>query len=138
MATTALLAAVPGLGAAGVVDVEVVVPVRDEERGLEMSVRRLHDYLTACFPLSWRVTIADNGSRDRTWGVACRLANEFDHVNAVHLDRSGRGRALRAVWLASEARVVSYMDVDLSTDLDALLPLVAPLLSGHSDVAIGT
>jgi putative flippase GtrA len=30
------------------------------------------------------------------------------------------------------------MDVDLSTDLAALLPLVAPLISGHSDVAIGT
>ena len=30
------------------------------------------------------------------------------------------------------------MDVDLSTDLNALLPLVAPLLSGHSDLAIGT
>ena len=30
------------------------------------------------------------------------------------------------------------MDVDLSTDLDALLPLVAPLVSGHSDVAIGS
>jgi len=29
-------------------------------------------------------------------------------------------------------------DVDLSTDLNALLPLVAPLLSGHSDLAIGT
>jgi putative flippase GtrA len=34
--------------------------------------------------------------------------------------------------------VVCYMDVDLSTDLRALLPLVAPLLSSHSDVAIGT
>ena len=30
------------------------------------------------------------------------------------------------------------MDVDLSTDLRGLLPLVAPLLSGHSDLAIGT
>ena len=30
------------------------------------------------------------------------------------------------------------MDVDLSTGLEALLPLVAPLLSGHSDLAIGT
>jgi putative flippase GtrA len=30
------------------------------------------------------------------------------------------------------------MDVDLSTDLAALAPLVAPLISGHSDLAIGT
>jgi putative flippase GtrA len=120
------------------IDVEIVVPVYNEEAVLEASIGRLHDYLSARFPFAWMVTIVDNASRDRTWGVACRLANELDRVQAVHLDEKGRGRALRASWLASEAAVVAYMDVDLSTDLDALLPLVAPLLSGHSDVAIGT
>jgi putative flippase GtrA len=119
-------------------DVEIVVPVYDEEGGLEASVRRLHSYLTDRFPLRWVITIADNASRDRTWGVACRLADELEGVQAVHLDDKGRGRALRAAWTASPARVVAYMDVDLSTDLDALLPLVAPLLSGHSDLAIGS
>ena len=84
------------------------------------------------------ITIADNASRDQTWGIACRLANQLDGVRAVHLDQKGRGRALRAAWSASPSPVVAYMDVDLSTDLDALLPLVAPLLSGHSDVAIGS
>jgi putative flippase GtrA len=119
-------------------DVEIVIPVYNEEAGLEASIHRLHRYLTERFPLTWVVTIADNASRDRTWGVACRLAGELPGVRAVHLLEKGRGRALRATWMASEARVVAYMDVDLSTDLDALLPLVAPLLSGHSDVAIGT
>jgi putative flippase GtrA len=56
----------------------------------------------------------------------------------VHLDAKGRGRALHQVWTNSDARVVAYMDVDLSTELSALMPLVAPLLSGHSDVAIGS
>ena len=42
------------------------------------------------------------------------------------------------MWAESDADVVAYMDVDLSTDLDALLPLVAPLVSGHSDLAIGS
>src|SRR5271163_2116974 len=54
------------------------------------------------------------------------------------MDLPGRGRALHEIWSSSEAEVLAYMDVDLSTDLNALLPLVAPLLSGHSDVAIGT
>jgi len=118
--------------------VDVVIPVYNEEDDLEPSVRRLHDYLTRRFPLDWVVTIADNASTDRTWGIACRLAADLDGVRAVHLDQKGRGRALRATWSTSAARVVAYMDVDLSTDLDALLPLVAPLVSGHSDVAIGT
>jgi putative flippase GtrA len=101
-------------------------------------VRRLHTFLTASFPFSWRITIVDNASTDTTWSVATGLESELSGVRAVHLDRKGRGLALRRAWTESDADVVAYMDVDLSTDLDALLPLVAPLVSGHSDVAIGS
>jgi glycosyltransferase involved in cell wall biosynthesis len=120
------------------ITVEIVVPVYNEEAQLEDSVRRLHAYLSEQFPLSWLITIADNASTDRTWTIARRLSHEVGGVRAVHLGQKGRGRALRAVWSRSGALVVAYMDVDLSTDLDALLPLVAPLVSGHSDLAIGT
>jgi putative flippase GtrA len=119
-------------------EVEIVVPARNEERDLTPSVRRLHAYLAARFPFSARITIADNGSTDGTWAAAVALADELDLVRAVRLEQPGRGRALRSVWSASDAYVLAYMDVDLSTDLNALLPLVAPLLSGHSDVAIGS
>jgi putative flippase GtrA len=118
--------------------VEIVVPVHDEERALALSVRRLHRFLSAEFPFSWRIVIADNASTDATPQVAAALARELPSVSWLRLEQKGRGRALRAAWSASDARVVCYMDVDLSTDLRALLPLVAPLLSGHSDVAIGT
>jgi glycosyltransferase involved in cell wall biosynthesis len=118
--------------------VEIVVPVRNEERDLGPGIRRLVAYLRMRFPCTARVTVADNGSTDGTWAVARGLAAAFDEVRAVHLDLPGRGRALRAIWSASDAEVLVYMDVDLSTDLNALLPLVAPLLSGHSDMAIGT
>ncbi len=118
--------------------VDIVVPVRNEERDLAPSVRRLVAYLRESFPFSARITIADNGSTDTTWAIAGRLARELPEVRAVHMDLPGRGRALRAIWSQSEAEVLAYMDVDLSTDLNALLPLVAPLLSGHSDLAIGT
>jgi putative flippase GtrA len=118
--------------------VEIVIPVFNEEGGLEASIRHLHAYLERAFPLRWLITIADNASTDQTWAIACRLTQQLDGVQAIHLAEKGRGRALRTAWTASDAPVVAYMDVDLSTDLDALLPLVAPLLSGHSDVAIGT
>ncbi len=127
----------PTPSARAAVDVEIVVPVHNEQTDLEPSVRRLHDFLATRFPFTASITIADNASTDGTWTVAQRLASELDDVSAVHLDAKGRGRALQHVWTASSARVVAYMDVDLSTDLAALLPLVAPLLSGHSDVAIG-
>jgi len=118
--------------------VYIVVPVYNEERDLEPSVRRLRTYLDEHLPFSARVTIADNASTDATWQTATRLERELPDVRAFHLDRKGRGRALREAWLASDAAVLAYMDVDLSTGLDALLPLVAPLISGHSDIAIGS
>ncbi|QLY30713.1 bifunctional glycosyltransferase family 2/GtrA family protein [Nocardia huaxiensis] len=118
--------------------VDVVVPVYNEERDLGPCVRRLHEFLHGNFPFSARITIADNASTDDTMLVAGQLAAELDGVRVVHLDRKGRGRALRTVWQDSDAQVVAYMDVDLSTDLNALLPLIAPLVSGHSDLAIGT
>lgn len=117
---------------------DVVIPVYNEERDLGVCVRRLHAFLGNGFPFSTRITIADNASTDSTLDVANLLADEIEGVRVVHLDRKGRGRALRAVWESSDAQVVAYMDVDLSTGLNALLPLVAPLVSGHSDVAIGT
>jgi putative flippase GtrA len=131
------LAGQPGL-APGQAQVEIVIPVRDEERDLGPGIRRLCSYLTGHFPFAVMVTIADNGSTDGTWARALDLADEFAAVRAVRIERPGRGGALRSIWSHSEADVYAYMDVDLSTDLNALLPLVAPLLSGHSDVAIGT
>jgi putative flippase GtrA len=119
-------------------DVEIVVPVYNEQDDLGPSVRRLHAYLDASFPFTAAITIADNASTDATWACAQALEAELPGVRAVHLDAKGRGRALHQVWSASTARVVAYMDVDLSTDLNALLPLVAPLLSGRSDMSIGS
>jgi putative flippase GtrA len=118
--------------------VEIVVPVHNEEHVLGTSITRLQGYLAASFPFGFRITIADNASTDATWPLARRLAGQLPHVRAVHVAKAGRGRALRQVWSASDADVVAYMDVDLSTGLEALLPLVAPLVSGHSDLAIGT
>src|SRR5438093_529269 len=118
--------------------VDVVIPVYNEERDLVRSVRRLHAYLETRFPFPATITIVDNASTDATWPIAEYLAAELPNVRALHLDAKGRGRALRTAWLASQAPIVAYMDVDLSTELAALLPLVAPLMSGHSDVAIGS
>src|SRR5919112_4506533 len=118
--------------------VEIVVPVYNEHAVLATSIRRLHDYLSEEFPFSWRIVIADNASTDATLAIARGLAGELPDVDVLHLPEKGRGRALRAAWSSSDSEIVAYMDVDLSTDLRALLPLVAPLLSGHSDLAIGT
>ncbi len=116
---------------------DVVIPVHNEEAQLAASVERVLAHLRT-LPWSYRVTIADNASTDQTSLIARRLSHLHPEVSAVHLTEKGRGRALKQVWSASESDVLVYMDVDLSTDLTALLPLVASLVSGHSDLAIGS
>jgi putative flippase GtrA len=117
---------------------DIVVPVFNEERDLAPCVRRLYAHLRGSFPYRFRITVANNASTDGTAGIADELARAIPEVVAVHLPEKGRGRALHTVWSASDASVLAYLDVDLSTDLNALTPLIAPLLSGHSDLAIGS
>lgn len=118
--------------------VDVVVPVYNEQAGLASSIRRLHRFLNANLPYEWRIVIADNASVDGTAEIAAELVRELPRVAAITLALKGRGRALRAAWSASDADVVCYMDVDLSTDLRALVPLLGGLLAGDGEVAIGT
>jgi glycosyltransferase involved in cell wall biosynthesis len=118
--------------------VDVMIPVYNEERALPGCLGVLHRFLSEQFPFDWTIVVVDNASTDRTLAVAHELAADLDRVTVRHLDRKGRGLALREAWRASTAEVVVYMDVDLSTGLDALLPLVAPLINGHSDVSVGS
>ena len=118
--------------------VEVVIPVYNEEHILAASVRTLHAYMKREFRFPFAITIADNASVDSTPQQARELARELPEVHVLRLERKGRGRALRAAWSRSEADVLAYMDVDLSTDLSALGELLRPLLSARADVAIGS
>ncbi|MEA2207741.1 MAG: hypothetical protein QOF54_218 [Solirubrobacteraceae bacterium] len=120
------------------VGVEIVVPVHNEQHVLDHSVRALHRYLSDRFELPFQITIADNASTDATLDTARALADELDRVEVLYLDRKGRGHALRVAWMRSDADVLAYMDVDLSTDLSAFEDLVTPLLRGEGDLAIGS
>ncbi len=128
----------PGSRPATEPEVEIVIPVYNEQRVLAASVRTLHAHLTGRFAFTFRITIADNASTDRTLQVAQALSRELDEVAVLHLGEKGRGRALRAAWSRSRADVLAYMDVDLSTDLGALAELLLPLLEKRGDIAIGS
>jgi len=119
--------------------VDAVLPVYNEEQDLERSVLTLRQYLLDHVDYDWRIVVADNASTDRTLEIATALAEQYpDQVKAIHLDQKGRGRALRKAWTQSDAAVVSYMDLDLSTDLSAFVPLIDSLIGGPYDVAIGS
>ena len=118
--------------------VDIVIPVYNEEEALPKCVATLSKFARKELPYSdWRIVVADNGSVDSTREVAEQLANENERVVLVHLKEKGRGRALFKVWGESEADVICYMDVDLSTRLDALPALIGAIEDG-CDVAIGS
>jgi len=118
--------------------IDVVVPVYNEEHILAQSVATLRQFLSEGFPHQWRILIADNASTDSTLAVAQELAEKHPDVASLHIPQKGRGRALKAAWLGSAADIVSYMDVDLSTELEAFPPLVEAIASEGYDIAIGS
>ena len=119
-------------------NVEVVLPVLNEAKVLEASLRTLHSFLRSQADHDYRITIADNGSTDGTLVIARRLASELPDVGVFHVDQAGRGRALTQAWLASDADVLAYIDIDLSTGLEAFPWLVESVASGLSDVSAGS
>jgi glycosyltransferase involved in cell wall biosynthesis len=118
---------------------DIILPVYNEAHVLADSVGKLRNYLIEHqFPYSWRIAVADNASTDETLRVGKHLEDQFADVSVIHLDQKGRGRALKKAWLESDADAMSYMDIDLSTDLEALLPLARAVLEEGYDVATGS
>jgi glycosyltransferase involved in cell wall biosynthesis len=117
---------------------DIVIPVYNEEEELSDHVVTLIGFLNSYLTdFEWTITIADNASTDATLDIAKTLAKKHKEVHALHIDKKGRGRAVKNAWLASKADVHCYMDVDLSTDLKHLPPLVRSIFRGY-DIAIGT
>lgn len=118
--------------------VEIAIPVYNEESDLETRVLELCRFLESEFPFTARVVIVDNASTDRTFEIAQKITAVEKQVSVIRLEAKGKGLAVYTAWTVSDAEILVYMDLDLSTNLSALHPLVAPLMSGHSDIAIGT
>ena len=117
--------------------IDIVIPVLNEEHDLPRCVATLRQFLPSAIPNPWRIVIADNGSDDATPQVSRDLMQEHPEVGYIRLEQRGRGRALKKAWLESHADLVSYMDVDLSTDLSAFPPMVKALEEGY-DLAVGS
>jgi glycosyltransferase involved in cell wall biosynthesis len=118
--------------------VDVVIPVLNEAHVLQRSIETLREFLHLKFPYPARIVIAENGSQDGTGAIAQRLSETYPDVQAVYLNQRGRGRALRTAWSQSDADIVAYMDVDLSTELEALGELCRAIHEQGYDIATGS
>jgi dolichyl-phosphate beta-glucosyltransferase len=110
-----------------------ILPAHNEERVLDRSVRRIVDRLGA--RPGTEVVLAENGSVDRTWELAQRLARDVREVRvlAYHEPNAGLGYALQRgfeeilrVHPAPEDRWLVLTGAELPcgfTDLDAVLAM---------------
>ena len=144
--TCALRSTAPGAGSdSSLLDVHVVLPCLNEERILPATLERLCGFLERQ-DWQWRVTVVDNGSTDGTSNTTLAFARSgapgtaprSRNVALMRLEDRGRGLALRNAWLNDSAAIQSYMDVDLSTDLDAFSALVHTVHNGSADVAVAS
>jgi glycosyltransferase involved in cell wall biosynthesis len=115
----------------------VVLPVYNEEKVLRQSVQKLTAFLHEYDRYTWNIVIADNNSNDGTRDIGQALESENHLVQYLHIPRKGRGIALRTAWEQTDCDFVSYMDIDLSTGLDALINAM-DLLNEGADIAVGT
>lgn len=118
--------------------VDVVIPVLNEAHVLEKSTTTVRKFVAGHSDCDWRVVIVDNGSTDGTDRVARELCARFADVQFLQLPMRGRGRALRHAWSQSDADVMCYTDVDLSTELAALPTLVRAVLHEGYDLGTGS
>jgi glycosyltransferase involved in cell wall biosynthesis len=118
---------------------DIVIPVLNEEHALVPAVETLSSFLADNLQeYEWRIVIADNGSTDSTPAICGELSRDKPRVDFIRLEERGRGRALKRAWAESDAAIVAYMDVDLSTGLDALTMLVRAIAHDGYDIAIGS
>lgn len=119
--------------------VEITIPVYNEEEELAKSVDKLLVYCEANLnEYEFSITIADNASIDSTPEIGKKLIEKSKKIRYKRFWEKGRGRAVKTIWQSSHADIQVYMDVDLSTNLKHLLPLIRSLENGSYDIAIGS
>jgi glycosyltransferase involved in cell wall biosynthesis len=120
--------------------VDVFIPVYNEEEALPQTMPQLREFLAGPdFPYDWKIVITDNASTDATPAVSRKLTEDYPgEIDYVRIERKGRGYALKQVWPASEADIVSYMDVDLSTGIEAFPKLIKAIAEDGYDLATGS
>lgn len=112
----------------------VIVPAFNEEVLLDDGIRRLRTTLDA-LRLESEIIIVDDGSRDRTPGIADKLAAELTGVVALHQANQGIGGAFRSGADRASGEYLILWPADMPADRADLEPYARSF--GHADVIVG-
>ncbi|MCX6775548.1 MAG: glycosyltransferase family 2 protein [Candidatus Micrarchaeota archaeon] len=110
----------------------IIVPIHNEAAVLVSSIPKIIDATAKITPF-YEIIIAEDGSRDRSYEIAKKLAKTNPAVRVLHSShRLGRGEALNRAIRTAKGKIAVYMDADLSSDLRYLKPLVERIEDGAS------
>jgi len=115
----------------------VVVPAFDEEQRLPSTLARLKEYLGQQ-RYTWELIVVDDGSLDGTLALARRSLSDGPGRVLRHSRNLGKGAAVRTGMLAARGELCLFSDADLSTPIEELDRLLAPVINETCDVAIGS
>lgn len=120
--------------------IDFCLPVYNEEKIMKGSVVRLLEFCQSQnWNFNWQIALLINGSRDQSLEIARQLAERHpDRIVCFDYPEAGRGRALKKYYLASQADILTYMDIDLAVSLDNIQPLIDPIICGQADMVIGS
>ncbi|MFL2745725.1 MAG: glycosyltransferase [Dehalococcoidia bacterium] len=118
---------------------DIILPVYNEQSILKQSVSIICEFITNNLTsYDTNIIIVDNGSTDSTFEIANQLTKSHNNIKAKKIKTKGRGIALKTAWFESSSDLLLYMDIDLSTDLSSLKPLIYEIDFNNFDIAIGS
>jgi len=120
---------------------DLVLPAHNEAHTLRNSADKLWWHCQRSLRRhDWRIVLVENGSTDETWRVARETSLALTNVIAIQ-STPARGNALSAAaaYALSERReAMLYMDVDLSTRLEAVRAVLDVFTSESADIVMGS
>jgi glycosyltransferase involved in cell wall biosynthesis len=112
------------------VDLEVVVPVYNEEARIAETLDALVGYLEQQ-PFSSSVVVVDNGCADRTLDRIDAIATTRVPIRVIACANKGKGAAIRRAMVSTQARWIGFCDADLATPIETIGPVMELLEAGH-------
>lgn len=117
----------------------IVIPVLNEEKSLQCGVEKTITYLKKiCIEKNIYITIADNGSTDKTGEIAEQLCSKYANVRYFKVSQRGVGLAFRESIKRNTCDFIGYMDVDLATDIKHLSQVYELFKNGNTKIIVGS
>jgi dolichyl-phosphate beta-glucosyltransferase len=120
------------------VDLSIVIPAFNEEQRLPPTLVKLHAFLQSQ-PLRYEIVVVDDGSRDGTCDVVTAQMETIPGLRLVRQSPNrGKGAAVRLGMLQARGQIRIMCDADGSMPPEELPKLLAPIIHGSAEIAIGS